>query len=106
MPLAKPLKRDPRSLTAWHIYALRVDFKKARMSRADLMRALCADGIGTQVHYIPVHRQPYYAARYGVPELPGADAYYASTFTLPLHATMSEDDVGRVVGALRRHLRA
>ena len=105
-PLATPLKRDGRSLTAWHIYALRVDFKAARISRANLMRALAADGIGTQVHYIPVHRHPYYAARYGVPELPGADAYYASTLSLPLHVTMSEDDVACVVGALRRHLRA
>jgi UDP-4-amino-4,6-dideoxy-N-acetyl-beta-L-altrosamine transaminase len=104
-PLVRPLARDPRSLTAWHIYPVRIDFAAARLSRADLMRALAAEGIGTQVHYIPVHRQPYYAARYGVAELPGAEAYYATTLTLPLYAGMNDGDVTRIVGALRRHLK-
>ena len=103
-PLVRTLKREARSFTAWHIYALRVDFEAAGISRANLMRALAAEGIGTQVHYIPVHRQPYYAARYGVPHLPGADAYYAAALTLPLHAAMNEGDVRRVVDALTRHL--
>lgn len=104
-PLVRPLGRDPRSLSAWHIYPVRIDFAAGRLSRADLMRALAAEGIGTQVHYIPVHRQPYYAARYGVAELPGADAYYATTLTLPLYVGMSDDDVTRIVDALRRHLK-
>jgi len=104
-PFVRPLRRDPRSLSAWHIYPVRIDFAAARLSRADLMRALAADGIGTQVHYIPVHRQPYYATRYGVAELPGAEAYYASTLTLPLYVGMSESHVIRVVDALRRHLK-
>jgi UDP-4-amino-4,6-dideoxy-N-acetyl-beta-L-altrosamine transaminase len=103
-PLVRPLQRDPRSFTAWHIYAVRVDFAAAGISREKLMRALAADGIGTQVHYIPVHRQPYYAARYGVPHLPGADAYYASTLTLPLHAGMNEGEVQRVADGLKKHL--
>jgi len=105
-PLVRPLARDPRSLTAWHIYAVRIDFAAAKRERSRLMRAMAADGIGTQVHYIPVHRQPYYAARYGKQNLPGAEAYYASTLTLPLHPSMSESDVGRVVASLKRHLNA
>ena len=68
------------------------------------MRALAADGIGTQVHYIPVHRQPYYAARYGIADLPGADAYYDSTLSLPLFPGMDDSDAERVAGALRRLL--
>ncbi len=103
-PLVKPLKRDPRSLTAWHIYPVRIDFERAALSRPQLMRALACVGIGTQVHYIPVHRQPYYAARYGVADLPGTDAYYASTLSLPLYPAMSEDDAVRVAGALKAHL--
>ena len=58
------------------------------------------------MHYIPVHRQPYYVARYGKCVLPGAEAYYDSTLTLPLHPGMSENDVGRVVASLKRHLNA
>jgi UDP-4-amino-4,6-dideoxy-N-acetyl-beta-L-altrosamine transaminase len=104
-PLLRPLKRDPRSLTAWHIYPLRIDFARAPLSRAQLMRALAQAGVGTQVHYIPVHRQPYYAARYGVANLPGADAYYRETLSLPLHAAMDEDDAARVVSALKDHLK-
>jgi UDP-4-amino-4,6-dideoxy-N-acetyl-beta-L-altrosamine transaminase len=103
-PLVRPLARDPRSHTAWHIYALRIDFAATRVTRAQLMRGLASEGIGTQVHYIPVHRQPYYAARYGRQHLPGAESYYAQTLTLPLHVGMTEDDVTRVAAALRRHL--
>ncbi len=68
------------------------------------MRGMAADGIGTQVHYIPVHRQPYYAQRYGAHSLPGAESYYASTLTLPLHPAMSEADVVRVVAALKKQI--
>ena len=103
-PLVRPLKRDPRSLTAWHIYPVRIDFTKLGISRADVMRGLAIDGIGTQVHYIPVHRQPYYAARYGVPDLPGADSYYATTLSLPLYPGMNDDDVMRVVSAFGTRL--
>ena len=103
-PLVRPLKRDPHSLTAWHIYPVRIDFEEAGVERAEVMRGLAADGIGTQVHYIPVHRQPYYAQRYGVQPLPGADSYYASTLTLPLYPAMSEADVVRVVVALKKQL--
>jgi UDP-4-amino-4,6-dideoxy-N-acetyl-beta-L-altrosamine transaminase len=103
-PLVKPLKRDPRSLSAWHIYPVRIDFEDAGVERAEVMRGMAAEGIGTQVHYIPVHRQPYYAQRYGVQPLPGADNYYASTLTLPLYPKMSEADVVRVVVALKKQL--
>jgi dTDP-4-amino-4,6-dideoxygalactose transaminase len=68
------------------------------------MRALSKDGIGTQVHYFPVHRQPYYAKRYGA-KLPGADRYYAQALSLPLSAAMEEDDAKRVVDSLACHLK-
>jgi dTDP-4-amino-4,6-dideoxygalactose transaminase len=64
------------------------------------MNALRERGIGTQVHYIPVHRQPYYARRYGPLNLPGADAYYARCLSLPLFPAMEESDVDRVVEEL------
>jgi dTDP-4-amino-4,6-dideoxygalactose transaminase len=52
------------------------------------------------VHYIPVHRQPYYRARYGALDLPGADAWYARCLSLPLYPAMDEADVDRVIEAL------
>jgi dTDP-4-amino-4,6-dideoxygalactose transaminase len=82
----------------------RIDFEAAGISRAQLMRAIAADGIGTQVHYFPVHRQPYYAKRYDTPRLPGADRYYERAISLPLFASMTDDDVSRVVDSLARRL--
>jgi dTDP-4-amino-4,6-dideoxygalactose transaminase len=57
-------------------------------------------GIGTQVHYLPLHMQPYFRRRYGEMSLPGAEAFYAGVLSLPLHVGMVEADVERVVEAL------
>jgi UDP-4-amino-4,6-dideoxy-N-acetyl-beta-L-altrosamine transaminase len=103
-PLLRPLARTRACLPAWHLYVARIDFEAAGISRARLMRALAAEGIGTQVHYVPVHRQPYWAARRGAGSLPGAETYYAQALSLPLFAAMTEDDVARVVAALARLL--
>jgi dTDP-4-amino-4,6-dideoxygalactose transaminase len=64
------------------------------------MVALRERGIGTQVHYIPVHRQPYYRDRYGELDLPGAEAWYARCLSVPLYPGMADDDVERVTAAL------
>jgi len=103
-PIVRPLCRTRPCLPAWHLYAVRIDFEAAGITRAALMRALAEDGIGTQVHYFPVHRQPYYARRYGVAHLPGADRYYERALSLPLFAAMTEAEVVRVVQALSRRL--
>jgi len=63
--------------------------------------ALKARGVGTQVHYIPVHRQPYYRALYGDLELPGAEAWYARCLSLPLYPGMDDGDVAKVAAALK-----
>jgi UDP-4-amino-4,6-dideoxy-N-acetyl-beta-L-altrosamine transaminase len=99
-PLLRPLARTRAALPAWHLYVVRIDFERAGMSRAKLMRALSERGIGTQVHYVPVHRQPYYAERCDTPTLPGAERYYARCLSLPLFATMTADDTARVAKAL------
>jgi dTDP-4-amino-4,6-dideoxygalactose transaminase len=69
------------------------------------MRDLRAKGIGTQVHYIPVHRQPYYRALYGDLSLPGAEAYYSKCLSIPLYPDMSDDDPARVADAMASCLR-
>ena len=99
-PLIHPLPQMPDCNPAWHLCVVLVDFKSAGVNRADCMRALQARGIGTQVHYIPVHRQPFYRKRYGDLDLPGADAYYAKILSLPLFASMNDDDVDYVVDVL------
>ncbi|UUX49397.1 UDP-4-amino-4,6-dideoxy-N-acetyl-beta-L-altrosamine transaminase [Nisaea acidiphila] len=85
---------------AWHLAVALIDFAALGTTRTAVMNALRDRGIGTQVHYIPVHRQPYYAKRYGPLNLPGADAYYARCLSLPLFPAMEESDVDRVVDEL------
>ena len=85
---------------ALHLFQVLIDFEAAGLSRRQAMERLKARGIGTQVHYIPVHRQPYYRARYGEVALPGADRFYRETLSLPLYPAMTDADVGRVAAAL------
>jgi len=95
-----PVGRTPGSIPAWHLYISLIDFDAAGISRSLLMRQLHDRGIGTQVHYIPVHHQPYYRGLYGETSLPGADAYYSRCLSLPLHPGMENRDVERVADAL------
>jgi dTDP-4-amino-4,6-dideoxygalactose transaminase len=81
-----------------------IDFEKAGTTRAKFMNALRAEGIGTQVHYFPVHRQPYYRDRYGERTLRGADAYYSRCLSIPLYPAMDDADVSRVATALQKIL--
>lgn len=99
-PVVQPVPRVAWSGHARHLYAVLIDFAAAGLDRAALMRALRDRGIGSQVHYMPVHLQPYYTDRYGSLALPGAEAYYARCLSLPLFPTMADDDVDRVVEAL------
>ncbi len=104
-PLVRPLARSA-GRPSWHLYVALVDFATAGISRARVMQALKAQGIGSQVHYLPVHRQPYYRRRYGLLGLPGADSYYARCLSLPLFPAMADADVDRVVEALKEGLQA
>ena len=99
-PLVRIAARPAWSDPVLHLMSVLVDFEAAGVSRAEAMAALKARGIGSQVHYIPVHRQPYYAARYGSADLPGADAWYARCLSLPLFPGMEDADVDRVAEAL------
>jgi UDP-4-amino-4,6-dideoxy-N-acetyl-beta-L-altrosamine transaminase len=99
-PLVRPIGRVSWCDPAWHLYVVRIDFDRAGLSRAALVRHLREKGIGTQVHYFPLHRQPYYRRHVVSPELPGAGAYYEQVLSLPLYPSMEDADVERVVGAL------
>jgi len=85
---------------ALHLYTVQIDFAALGRERKAVMDDLRALGIGTQVHYIPVHLQPYYAARYGVERLPGAETWHERTLSLPIFPGMADSDVGRVAEAL------
>jgi dTDP-4-amino-4,6-dideoxygalactose transaminase len=69
------------------------------------MKGLRSQGIGTQVHYIPVHHQPYFRQRYGQQTLPGADDFYGRCLSLPLFPAMLDEDVDRVTTSLSNVLK-
>jgi len=73
-------------------------------ARENVELPMAEAGVGTQVHYIPLHRQPYFHARYGAQSLPGAEAWYARALTLPLFPAMADEDVDRAVESLRAAL--
>ena len=81
-----------------------IDFEALGLTRAGVMRKLADEGIGTQVHYLPVYRQPYYREVSPVAALPGADSYYRRTLSLPLFPAMQDQDVERVCEKLAEAL--
>ncbi len=90
----------------WHLCSVLIDFDALGIERRTLMRRLEERGVGSQVHYIPVHLHPVFRKRYGAIELPGAMAYYRRTLSLPLFPTMTDGDVERVVDVLRESIGA
>lgn len=102
--IARPVPSSPTCRSAYHLYVVAIDFTAAGTTRYAVVEALRSSGIGTQVHYVPVHTQPYYRKHSGDTKLPGARAYYERALSLPLFPAMSDDDVPRVVTALRAAL--
>ncbi|WP_374659225.1 UDP-4-amino-4,6-dideoxy-N-acetyl-beta-L-altrosamine transaminase [Phenylobacterium sp.] len=103
-PLVRPAVRPEWSDPVLHLMVALIDFAAAGQTRRQVVEALKAREVGTQVHYIPVHTQPYYRERYGEFDLPGASAWYDRCLSLPLYPGMEEGDVDRVVEALREVL--
>lgn len=100
-PYIRPAARSPSGASvAWHLYVTLMDFDALGTTRAAVMDELRAAGIGTQVHYIPVHGQPYYVERYGRLHLPGAEKYYRRALSIPMFSSLTEADTDRVIGAL------
>lgn len=89
-------------LPAWHLYPIRPDFARLSAGRAQIFRALRAENIGVNVHYIPVHLHPYYRERFGYRggEFPIAENAYDSLISLPMFHGMSDADVDDVIRAV------
>jgi UDP-4-amino-4,6-dideoxy-N-acetyl-beta-L-altrosamine transaminase len=87
----------------WHLYPVSIDFSAIGKTRGQVMKELAERGIGTQVHYVPVNRQPYYT-RQANRKTPGADRYYAGTLSIPMYPTLSDKDQDEIVSGLRNVL--
>ena len=102
LPLVLPAGDVPGCGHAWHLYVVRLR-EDARIGRDELIRQLSDHRIGTSVHYIPLHRHPFWKTSYRLrPEqFPVADAAYQHMVSLPLYTKMSDDDQTRVINVLR-----
>ena len=100
LPVTKAM-RDGDTLSAFHLYVIRVDAKRHRA----IFEGLRNRGIGVNLHYIPVHLQPYYR-RFGfkLGDFLEAEKYYAEAISIPLFATMTHQMQDEVVAALKAEL--
>ncbi len=105
LPLILPAEAPPGEIHAWHLYVIRLR-DDARLTRDEVIQGLSDRGIGASVHYVPLHRHPYWRDRYRLrPEMfPHSDAAYRSMLSIPLFTAMSDSDQDRVIDALRELL--
>lgn len=104
LPVVMPWQH-PDSASAWHLYVIRLQLQSHRLSHRQVFEALREQGIGVNLHYIPVHTQPYYQQLgFRVGDFPLAEAYYEEAISLPLYPTLPEPDQVKVAAALRETL--
>jgi len=104
LPLTLPTAQvDAES--AWHLYVVRLNLGHIAMDHRQVFEALREAGVGVQVHYIPVHLQPYYRQLgFAAGDFPEAEQYYGEALSLPLFAAMTDGEQDRVVATLQQVL--
>jgi len=100
IPQINPVNSNP----AWHIYMIQLNLEKLKVGRREIFEALKAENIGVNVHYIPVHLQPYYQKKFGysLGDFPKAENYYSRAVTLPMFPKMSDKDIDDVFAAVNK----
>ncbi|HMO68211.1 MAG TPA: UDP-4-amino-4,6-dideoxy-N-acetyl-beta-L-altrosamine transaminase [Novosphingobium sp.] len=106
VPILKPARLADR-VSAWHLYAIEIDESRTGISRAALFDAMRSAEIGVNVHYIPIHTQPYYSGLgFSRGDFPHAERYYARAISIPLFPRLSEVQQDRVADVIRTTLGA
>ena len=84
---------------AFHLYPLQIDFENLSISKSEFFERMKDSGINLQVHYIPVHLQPFYQKNFGfnVGDFPASESFYGNEVSLPIYPGLSTDDVSLVV---------
>src|SRR5205823_2778547 len=102
-----PEIRTPRQLPhrthTYHIYAIHLDLDRLTIDRAQFIDLMAKRGIGTSVHFIPLHRHPFYSEtyRYKAGQFPVADRIFEGLVSLPCYPRMTNHDVSDVIDAVR-----
>lgn len=104
LPLLRPA-RFPNRQSAWHLYVVEIDDTQTKATRADVFRRMREAGVGVNVHYIPIHTQPFYS-RLGFErgDFPASERYYSRAMSIPMFPALTEDEQSYVVATLKRAL--
>jgi UDP-4-amino-4,6-dideoxy-N-acetyl-beta-L-altrosamine transaminase len=102
LPVKTPWQH-PETASAWHLYVIRIDPQRTARNRRAIFDALRAAGIGVNLHYIPVYRQPYYRELGFRPgHCPNAEAYYAEAISLPIYPSMTDEEQQQVIAEVTK----
>jgi UDP-4-amino-4,6-dideoxy-N-acetyl-beta-L-altrosamine transaminase len=105
-PIIKPYQ-DQNSYSALHLYPIKIDLKRVSKTRKQIFNELREDGVGVNVHYIPIQTHPYYR-KFGFKEgdFPNSESYYEAALSLPLYSGMCFQDQDKVVSSIIKALDA
>lgn len=101
----KTLVQHPDSYSAYHLYVIRLRLEKIKRTRREIFDSMRAQGIGVNLHYIPVYTQPYYQMMgFNLGDFPESERYYAEAISLPMYGSLSDREQDQVVVALKESL--
>ena len=104
LPLSTPWQH-PDSYSSMHLYVIRLELKKLIKTHRQVFEQLRTQGVGVNLHYIPVHTQPFYERMgFKVGDYPQAEQYYAEAISLPIYYSLSDDQQEQVVQVLAKTL--
>lgn len=103
LPIKLPTIGNLGDLHAWHLFVVQLETGRLRFDRDEFIARMAETNIGTSVHFIPLHRQPYWRDRYGLrPEqFPNSEAAYERAVSLPLYSALTDSEVERIVVTVR-----
>jgi dTDP-4-amino-4,6-dideoxygalactose transaminase len=104
LPLILPWQH-PDSESSWHLYVIRLKLDKINKTHRQIFEELRSTGVGVNLHYIPVHTQPYYQKLgFQLGDFPQVEQYYEEAITIPLYYGLNEESQDKVVVSLRESL--
>lgn len=104
LPLRTPA-RPENCISSWHLYAIELGNEAQTVDRGKIFEAMRAAGVGVNVHYIPIHTQPYYQRQgFKAGDFPAAEAYYKRALSLPLYPALTDGQQDCVVDLLEQSI--
>ena len=101
LPVLKPMRIDD-VVSSWHLYVVRLKLERIGRSHKEVFDYLRENGVGVNLHYIPVHTQPYYQRMgFSMGDFPCSEQYYREAISLPMYPTLTEEEQDQVVEVLQ-----